>query len=315
MWKQTRLLFSSLLLTSFIALAGFSQEQLPPSANHPSDLPNDLTILLKKIGERAAKYQEDLYNLAWTQANNWQPLTDDLKPKGKAKETVYDAVMLRKPSATNPQVLQPALRFELKSVDGKPAKEKKVVQNSPEQYGQANGHYQLFLLPERQSQYTFTREGETTLQGREAIILAMSPVSYAKPQLKIEKCHFQVTPIPFPRKGKIWVEADTFNVLQVKWELVEAFGAHVNFGVCVKGIFPITRPNQDIVYERFDTIIRFQAIAFREPDQTLLLPSKIEETHVIKGARNPASRITVAFTDYKRFGSDVKFTFPDKDGQ
>jgi hypothetical protein len=101
----------------------------------------------------------------------------------------------------------------------------------------------------------------------------------------------------------------------VQWELVETFGAHVNFGVCVKGIFPITRPGQDIVYEKFDTAIRFQTVSFREPEQTLLLPASIEEMHIIKGARNPASRITVAFTDYKRFVSDVKFNFPDKDGQ
>ena len=103
----------------------------------------------------------------------------------------------------------------------------------------------------------------------------------------------------------VWVDAETFDVLRVESHLVREFefeSPHAG-GAGLFGRF--ARPRK-IIYKREDYAVRFRPVRFKDPEQTLLLPEYAEWVTVIEGARRPAFRTTISFTNYRRFRSDVK---------
>jgi hypothetical protein len=53
--------------------------------------------------------------------------------------------------------------------------------------------------------------------------------------------------------------------------------------------------------ERDDTLIDYKRFSFSEPDETVLLPSRVESLTVIRNSAVPRVRTTVTLTDYRRF--------------
>jgi hypothetical protein len=55
-----------------------------------------------------------------------------------------------------------------------------------------------------------------------------------------------------------------------------------------------------VVIERDDETMRYKAVAFRDPDEVMLLPESIESLIVLRGGLQSA-RQTEQFSDYRRF--------------
>ena len=53
--------------------------------------------------------------------------------------------------------------------------------------------------------------------------------------------------------------------------------------------------------ERWDTTIRFKAVRFSDPDETLMLPVSSTSLRITRGAGQPRLRTVVEYTDYRRF--------------
>jgi len=53
--------------------------------------------------------------------------------------------------------------------------------------------------------------------------------------------------------------------------------------------------------ERADSTIRYRRVAFSDPDETLVLPSSIETTTIVKNSGSPRTHISQTFTNYRRF--------------
>ena len=55
------------------------------------------------------------------------------------------------------------------------------------------------------------------------------------------------------------------------------------------------------VAERADTTIEYTRVAFVDPDESLLLPSRVESVTFIRNSAVPRTRVTRTFTNYRRF--------------
>jgi hypothetical protein len=53
--------------------------------------------------------------------------------------------------------------------------------------------------------------------------------------------------------------------------------------------------------ERWDTTIKFKAVKFQEPEETLMLPVSSTSLRVTRGAGTPRLRTMTQYSDYKRF--------------
>jgi hypothetical protein len=55
------------------------------------------------------------------------------------------------------------------------------------------------------------------------------------------------------------------------------------------------------VMERMDSSIRFKAVAFGDPDETLILPVSVSSLRITRGSGTPRLRTTTQYSRYKRF--------------
>jgi hypothetical protein len=66
-----------------------------------------------------------------------------------------------------------------------------------------------------------------------------------------------------------------------------------------------------MVIERADSSIRYRAVKFDDPDETLMLPRSIETTTVWRNASINRMRMTQQFSDYRRFVTDGRIVVED----
>jgi hypothetical protein len=282
------------------------QSELKVSANEDSA---GLKETLERVGARVRNFQEDLFNVKWTVVHRGQQLKADLTPKGKPLESVVDWIIVRRTAKGDPQKTYAVAVTEAKLVEGKPPREKKP-HLPPEDPKFAYRHPLYFLSPDKQAEWVFGWEGETDLKGQKAVMITAAPAQVTKPITRIEKRKYYVEGLQ--RKARVWIDAQTYDVLQVEWRLLDTVNFKTKFGLSWHGPFFVTRPAREIEFEKMDQTIRFDRVAFKNPDQTLLLPVSEEHLHVIRGARNPAYRSTVSYVDYKRFVTDLKVKTPDQ---
>jgi hypothetical protein len=93
-------------------------------------------------------------------------------------------------------------------------------------------------------------------------------------------------------RGSLWVDP--------------AIGEVVRFDERLSGHVELPGPVGDVyaprfVAERADTTIDYRRFAFADPDETLLLPSRVESVTFIQNSGVPRLRVVRTFTDYRRF--------------
>jgi hypothetical protein len=96
-------------------------------------------------------------------------------------------------------------------------------------------------------------------------------------------------------RGRLWVDASNYDVVRVERGL--------RGPVDVKVPAFIQRRHQLsswVVIVRDDETIRYKAVAFRDPDEVLLLPESIDSFTVVRGGLQ-STRRSQRFSDYKRF--------------
>ena len=323
-----RLSLACLLAASLLPHAparGQSQTRNTPQSESTSVDAEKLDALLDRVAERVRAYHERLFSLAFSETVRQERLHYDLTPKDKPREFVYDSLVLHRPARDGAERTQPVVTRKLKRRDGKAVDEKKEAKKQEERARQtrrpcgitdppaAYGDPLLFLLPENRPRLNFSDEGEAALDGNRALVVAFeSPPADAPPELEFEdNCFFLSRPLR--RKGRVWIDPQTFDVLRLDWELAETFEGKTGSRVVRKGILFRFAPTRELSYEREVTTIRFRPVAFKNPAQTLLLPISSEYLRVVRGARDPGFRVTQTYAGYRRYvtSSEVKETDDD----
>lgn len=310
----------SRFLMAFILGATFCAVSLgqTPKVSNPAPTDEDATrlkILLERVGDRIQKYHEAMFGIAFTEVVQQQELRADATSKGKPRELIYESVVISRSSPSRQQNSFPVLTRTLKSVDGKPAK----LQNLPQRSKCVDTNPQpayadplTFLLTKNQSNFNFSYEGEVDLEGRKtAVVLITTPAGGPVKLVDKGECFFLSG--GFQRKGKVWIDLNNYDVVQLQWQLAESFSTRIPAGVGRFGILPVFRSSRELSYEKSDSTIRFSSVTFQNPVQILLLPASSEFTWILKGAGIAGFRTTTDYTRYRRFLTTVEIKDSEED--
>jgi hypothetical protein len=148
-----------------------------------------------------------------------------------------------------------------------------------------------FLLPANRDRFRFSVERLETISGVRVRRIDYVPRSPDPPQTRWDgKCGWVDT---FGRtRGSVWVDPATGEVRR--------FAERLAGKVELPG--PAGDPNApQFVAERADTSIEYKKVAFVNPEETLLLPSRVESITFIRNSGVPRARVIRTFTDYRRF--------------
>ena len=61
-----------------------------------------------------------------------------------------------------------------------------------------------------------------------------------------------------------------------------------------------------VIVERADTSIRYQPVRFSQPEETLLLPTRVESLSVLRSSGVQRLRVTQTYKNYRRFLTDSR---------
>lgn len=161
-----------------------------------------------------------------------------------------------------------------------------------------------FLLPAHRSEYQFKAAGFAKDRNRPAFridfasVNRKSNVELVEDKLGHEDCFDWSGDIP--SRGRIWVDAETYDVLRVE----RSVGGPVDVRVPLR----IQRRHPldtRVVIMREDTTIRYRTVAFSDPDEALLLPESIESLSVLSGGLQSTRRSQI-YSGYRRFVTDSR---------
>jgi hypothetical protein len=92
-------------------------------------------------------------------------------------------------------------------------------------------------------------------------------------------------------------------VLRVDDRLVGTFRFDVPRGHVRRGAA------SDMVIERAESSTRYRRVMFRDPEESLMLPSAIDTVTVIRGNGRQRIRISQRFSDHRRFLTDGRLIY------
>ena len=161
-----------------------------------------------------------------------------------------------------------------------------------------------FLLPPQRADYEFRIAGIGKDGDRPALLIDFASVN------RRSKAELMEAPSGhddcfdwsghIASRGRVWVDADTYDVLRVD----RGLGGPVD----VRVPLPIVRRHRLdnwVVLLREDVTMRYKPVAFSDPDEVLLLPESIMSVIMVRGGLQ-STRRTQVFSDYRRFVAEGK---------
>jgi hypothetical protein len=257
--------------------------------------------LLDRISDRVVRYYTHAQSIVCLDTVRLQQLRTDLLPDGFPRRLTYELRVAWSPPDTPGTLPEADELRKLLTVGGKPPKpgdepgcmDPKPI--SPEPLA--------MLLPGQRNNFVFTLAGRGRTDGRDAVMIDYKSAARGKPEVK---WHNECVSISLPGRsaGRVWVDAETYDVLRIDDRLVGQFDFDV----------PPTKSNGYqqgyMVIERSQSSIHYREVTFTDPDETLMLPRSIESLQIIRNSGAPRMRITETFTDYRRFLTDAHLVNP-----
>jgi hypothetical protein len=264
---------------------------------------SDFAAILQRVRERVARHYLDLQTVAWTDTATQELLDAKQAPREKARELAYDTIVrLQQPSPEDHGVPFYIREVgELQSVDGKAARKNEQPKTTDPRTANMGSLLFLLLTDERARNFAFSYGGFADLNGRQMLRIDVTSPQQTPPRVTWEdafvffgvRYRFQVSGVKF-NKGSIWVDPETYDVLQLDWR---------------SDPFEFQRNNGDrkIRYE-IGMTVRFQSMSFESPEQTIVVPVSLEFATTITKGKDDTNlyRTTHIFTNYKRFTGDAK---------
>jgi hypothetical protein len=257
-----------------------------------------LTIVLQRASERVEHFFQRAQSIVCLELVRLQPLTAGWSSEGLGR-TVESELRLSWEPATDGKAATEArtLRQLLKVNGGKPRKNDWRNCTAPEQQTHEPQPLSLLLSSQRED-YRFTLGRETVIDRRRAIVIDYRLVKQATVESHMlegrDDCiSFNVEG---GMRGRLWVDAETFDVLRLDQNLNGMVEIPLPRAARHRASFPASW-----TMERLDTTIRFRAVRFENPDETLVLPESLSTIRVMRGSGTPRLRTTIEYRNYQRF--------------
>ena len=255
--------------------------------------PADVNLVVTRVGNYVEQYYTRTRSLLVEETVILQPFSRDWSFEGFARRLEYELRVEWDPSNTEEpaRVVRELVRASgpaLGPPDQPDCMDPRTI--SPEPLA--------FLLPDRRNAFSFEMAGSTRVDGREAVMLDYRVVARGEPTAEWTG-HCAWVDLSGRMRGRVWVDANTFEILRFDEHLVGLVDIP---GPPDRSAF---RP-RSFTFERADTSIRYEHVTFENPDETLMLPARIENVTIIRNSGVPRLRTTQTYDNYRRFVTDSR---------
>ena len=251
----------------------------------------DLSGLMARVGAYVERYYATAQRVVAVERITLQSLGMDLAPIGFPRRLEYDLRIEWTPGAHGePGAAQ--VRRHLVKVNGRAPRPKDEPGCSDPRT--VSPEPLAMFLPGQQRDYVFTSFRKGRASGRAVTMVDYRSVKKGEMQVS---WHDDCVSVELPGRsaGRLWADPATGDVLRVDERLVGTFE------VPVPPEQQRTGASARLTIERSDTSIRYKPVQFREPDETVLMPSEVDTLTVIRDAGIPRMRIRQVFSGYRRF--------------
>jgi len=257
-----------------------------------------LLNVLEAAGQRVLRYVARAQHLVCTEVVRLQPLTAGWSSDGFARTVESELHLSWTPPddgsvTTEAQALRQVLR-----VNGhQPRADDHGNCTTPEQETREPQPL-VMLLPSERDGYAFKMAGLARLDRRAAIMIDYRRLKKAAVESHMveERDDCVSFNVEGGMQGRLWIDAETFEVLRVDQRLVGMVEIPLP-----KAIARLPDSPRSWTLERMDTSIRFRTVTFTNPDETLMLPASISSLSITRGSGTPRLRTTTEFVNYQRF--------------
>ncbi len=258
--------------------------------------------LLTRVGERVAEFYARAMNVICIERSTVQPidLSDSLDGFARTVESELrveadgglisgEAVFVRK----------------VRKVNGRTPRERdKKDRAGCTDPNPLTSEPLAFLLPARRSEYQFKSAGIARDRDRTALLIDFASVNRRSSPHLIEDPNGRDDCFDWSghiaSRGRIWVDAGTYDVLRVDRGLRGP--VDVKVPVLIERRYHL---DSRLVIVRDDVTIRYETVAFSDPGEVLLLPESIGSYTLIRGGLQSTRRYQT-FSDYRRFVTEGK---------
>ena len=257
----------------------------------------DVAAVLELAAVRVTEYFARAQAIVCLEKVSLQRLGAGFGADGPARSVESELRLTWEPTPENPTPKEAKTIREVVRVNGSTPRKKDYNNcTTPEQNAEEEQPLSL-LLPQQRAGYTFTADGRTKVDGREAMVIAFREVK--KPTVDVSIVEDNEDCISFDieggMQGKIWIDAETHDVLRLDRML--------------SGMINIPLPRQATrrggrlfwTMERWDSSIRFKRVSFDDPQETLILPVSSTTLQVTRGSGTPRLRTSTQYQAYRRF--------------
>jgi hypothetical protein len=251
--------------------------------------------LIVRIGEYVEQYYARAQSLLALEEVSVQPLARDFGADGFARRLVYELRLEWDPEAAsgeNANVVR-----SLISVNGRvPRANDEPRCTDPRSI---SPEPLAALLPAQRGKYIFHPGGSGTVDGRRAATFEYRSVRAEPPRVQWKDDCASID-LPGRTRGRVWVDPETAEILRFDETLIGMVDIPVPVAQQRRGAAAY------MTVERADMSIQYRRVAFADPDETLMLPSRIESLVIVRNSGSPRLRITQSFSRYRRFVTESR---------
>jgi hypothetical protein len=256
----------------------------------------NVTDTLRKIGRRIEQWYARAQTIVSDEAVWIQPLRADMTPDLFPRRLAFELRVGWNPDELGPDGI-PAVSVlrQLLTVNGRAPTDKRADRDpgcmDPKP---VSGEPLAMLLPGRLSESEFSIAGPARVNGRAALMIDYRGVASLPPDIAwTEDC--VTVSLPGRSRGRVWVDAETYDVLRIDDRLARQFELDVPREHVRRGAA------RSMVIERAESSIRYARMEFDDPRESIVLPVSIDIVTVIRSSSMQRVRITHRLTNHRRF--------------
>ncbi len=257
----------------------------------------DVAAVMEQAEQRVTEFFARAQSLVCVEKVSMQKLDVGFSADGPSRNVESELRVSWEPTAEDPTPSEArTVRQVLRVNGGKPRKKDWNNCTTPEQQDTETMPLSL-LLPRQRFDHSFTLAGRERIDGRDAIVIAFRE-NYA-PTVDVSLVDGKEDCVSFDidggMRGRIWIDAETFDVLR----LDRTLGGLVEIPLPRK----VTRFGGNMFWtmERWDRSIRFKRVSFDNPEETLTLPVSESSLQITRGSGTPRLRTQTQYVAYRRF--------------
>jgi hypothetical protein len=260
----------------------------------------DIAGVLQQAGARVTNLFARAQSIMCLEKVALQRLGVSFGADGPARFVESELRLSWEPTADNPTPTEANMLRQVVKVNGA-APRKKDYDNctTPEQQSSEEQPLSI-LLPHQREKYTFSYDRHEQIDRRSAIVIAYREIK--KPTVDVSLVADNDNCISFDiqggMRGRVWIDAETYDVLRLDRTLSGLVEIPLPQKVLRRGGF---RSESYWTMERWDESTRFRRVAFKNPDETLVLPVSSSTLQITRGAGTPRLRTSTQYVSYRRF--------------